>query len=133
MGSWCSLLEATRSLVADPGPRATLGEEQLSFMAGMLRTCVHYRKATEDPGWLDIAYPELVADPMATVSRIYEALGMEPSPEVEAQQRAWLEEQRIKRSKEVRHRYGLEDFGLSAGAVREAIADYLSFAEEFLA
>ena len=56
MGAWCSLLEATRSLVAEPGPRPVLGQEQLAFMAGMLG---------------------------------------KSNPAVEAQQRAWLEEQKV--------------------------------------
>ncbi len=59
---------------------------------------------------LKVRYEDLVADPRATVHRIYQALGMEVEPEFDAR---LIEETGRARKYKSRHRYSLEQYGLS--------------------
>jgi hypothetical protein len=70
---------------------------------------------------IDVEYADLVADPIATVERIYEHAGWDlanPAP-----LRAVLETQQQHRFG--RHRYDLGAFGLTRDQVRRAFAPYL--------
>jgi hypothetical protein len=74
--------------------------------------------------WLTLRYPELIADPAATLRRIYEHFQLPLSPEREqslrtARQRA--EEFRKQRS------YALADYGISPQEVRERLAEVYDF------
>ena len=80
-----------------------------------------FRAARPDVPVHDIAYAELVADPVSAVTRLYAFLGRDlPPSEVFT---AYVEAN--PQGKHGVHRYAPEDFGVTAGELRERFASYL--------
>ena len=129
MGSWSSLVERARSAAVEPPPRHEIGPEQLDFMSGMLNRATRLRisRAELEDRWVDIAYVDLVRDPLAAVQAIYDRFGWRLGQAAVARMEAWLSRQAERRRRERRHRYRLEDYGLTAEGVDAAFAPYLDF------
>ncbi len=115
LASLCHALWTTGSEHDDP---AEVGREALAMVKDGLEA---ERRARQDhPGrFLDVAFTDLVADPVGTVRRVLTSLGRRLDGEGEARIRAWMGAQ----VKAPAHRYGLADFGLDARAVAEMEAD----------
>ena len=77
--------------------------------------------------FIDIDYGELVADPIACARRVYAAIGVTLSDEVERRMREWLAAQAKSRGSGAEHQYSLADYGLDASAVDAAFAPYAAF------
>jgi len=60
---------------------------------------------------------------MGVVAAVYAAFDLRPGAGVEDAMRAWLEHNR--QGVHGEHRYTLEEYGLSAGDVRERFRDYI--------
>ena len=71
-----------------------------------------------------IQYANLVSGEIETMRRLYEWLGDELTPTVEASMSDWLIQGRQARLGP--HRYALEDFGLERTAIRSLFSDYVS-------
>lgn len=71
---------------------------------------------------VDVRYRDLVSDPVGTARRVHEAHGLPWDGTVEEAIASGAGARR--QHKQGRHRYRLEDFGLSAPAVADAFADY---------
>ena len=67
---------------------------------------------------LKVRYEDLVADPRATVHRIYQAFGMEVRPDFDA---LLVEETGRARKYKSRHHYSLEQYGLSREMIRRRL------------
>ena len=128
-GSWVSLIEQLRARSTEPTPRGVLGAEQLADMSGMLDRAVAFREAHPElrERWCDVSYADLVDDPWATVSAVYEHFGWPLTAEARAAMQAWQERQAERRRHEVRHSYDLEDYDLTPEAVDAAFARYRQF------
>ena len=93
--------------------------------------CLHGIKAgTEfrdrrgpDDTVFDLQYAELMDDPVGSVERIYRHFGMELDDLGRRRMAAWMDENPQDRFG--RHRYTLDQFGLSADEVREQFAPYV--------
>lgn len=131
MGSWNSLVERGRSLVMEPLPREETGTEQLRFMSAMLNGAARFRAAYPEleHRWVDVAYIDLMRDPVAVVRELYRRFDRPLEQTAVAAMNAWLSGQAERRRREVRHRYRLEDYGLTPGEVDAAFTPYLEFAE----
>ena len=82
-----------------------------------------YRDAHGDDGFLDVQYPDLMADPIGVVRAIYEWEGTEFTPVAEAAMRAYMADNQ--QGKFGKHTYSLEPFGLDAGEISERFAPYV--------
>lgn len=86
----------------------------------------YYRYAMEcqrdlpEENFLVVRYEDLVADPKATVERVYREFGWEISPAFEARLRQVKESQRDYKSE---HTYTLEQFGLTKGRVYDELSE----------
>ena len=131
MGSWNSLVERGRSLVMEPLAREKTGAEQLAFMSGMMNEAARFRSAHPEleDRWADVAYADLMRDPLAAVRDLYRRFDWPLEEPSVAVMKAWLSEQAERRRREVRHDYRLEDYGLTPGEVEAAFAPYLEFVE----
>ena len=129
MGSWCSLVQRIRSRHGEPEPPDVLGAEQLRAMSRMLDRAVDFRRSHPEleARWVDVSYYDLVRDPMAVVTHIYERRGWPLETEAVARMEAWLQAQRKRRRTESRHTYDLADYGLTPEAVDAAFARYRDF------
>lgn len=130
MGSWNSLVERARSVVMKPLSGDETGAEQLAFMSGMLNGATRFRSAHPEleHRWVDVAYVDLIRDPMKVVGDIYRRFGWPLEQTAVNEMEDWLSWQADMRRREKRHSYGLEDFGLAADQVNAAFAPYLDFA-----
>ena len=129
MGSWNSLIELVRSIVYEPQPRDAFGAEQLAIMSDMMDRAVHFRQAHPEleHRWMDVNYIDLVEKPMETVASIYERFDWPLEQTDVKSMEDWQEQQAQKRRGEKRHRYDLDDYGLTPEEVNEAFARYRDF------
>ena len=129
MGSWNSLVERVRSVAIESHSREALGNEQLDFMSGMLNEAIRFRQSRPEleDRWVDVSYFDLVQDPLAVVRYIYDRFGWTLEPDAVAEMKDWLFRQAAQRRRDVRHRYRLEDYGLTREEVDAAFAPYREF------
>ena len=129
MGSWNSLVERLRSFSSEPCPPHEPGAEQLVFMSGMLDRAVDFRLAHPEleHRWMDVNYFDLVEDPFGVVRRIYQHFGWTLEQEAVDAMEEWQFLQAEKRRTETRHRYALEDYGLTPETVNAAFKRYRDF------
>ena len=129
MGSWSSLVERVRSLSSEPLPPNEFGAEQLAFMSGMLDKAVDFRLAHPEleDRWVDVNYIDLVENPFGVIRGIYERFGWTLKQAASDAMEEWQFHQAEKRRAETRHRYALEDYGLTPEAVNAAFVRYRDF------
>lgn len=129
MGSWNSLVERARSAIMESFARTEIGAEQLDFMSDMLNRATRFRMARPEleDRWIDVAYVDLVRDPMAVVRTVYDRFGWRLEEAAVDRMEAWLRRQAELRRRQTRHRYRLEDYGLTPEQVDAAFAPYLEF------
>ncbi len=130
MGAWNSFVERSRSVAMRPLSGDETGAEQLAFMSGVLNGATRFRSAHPEleDRWVDVAYVDLINDPLKVVGDIYSRFGWPLEQTAVDEMKAWLSRQADRRRREQRHNYLLEDFGLTAGEVNAAFAPYLDFA-----
>ncbi len=129
VGSYASLVLAVRTPNTDRVSLTDVGRHALQRSALAMRRALEARDAAEGTGFVDVAYAELVADPLGTVRRLYAQLGGELDGETEAAMAAWVSEN--PQHKHGRHHYTLEQFGLSADEVATRFSTYADrFASE---
>ncbi len=75
------------------------------------------------PGFFrDVSYYKLVRDPLAVLADVYSFLGRDLSPDTRSRMQAWREGN--PQHKHGRHRYRLEDFGLSRERIDQMFSAY---------
>lgn len=122
MASVCSLISAVRAFATDHFDRAALGPRQTELWAQATERGLAARATFGDDAFADVWMDDLVRDPMATMSQLYERLGWPLSERAERGMREWL-------AHNPQHGRGGHDpvaaeFGLDAAAVRERFASY---------
>ncbi len=123
MASFCSLTaEAHKPLVASLD-YAQIGQISLSYLRKALARNSEQRKHLDPSRFIDIDYRDLVADPMGCVRTIYQAAGIELSPEGETRMQSYLTTQQQDRKKTTHH-YSLSDYHLNEKEAAEAFAPY---------
>ena len=121
MGSMCSLAEAATEGWSNAYVGATIGADSLdTWSRGLER--FNSERAKHDPAqFCDVDYVDFVADPIGTVEGIYRHFGIElTEPASRAMQQMHAESKKGPRAP--KHRYSLEDYGLTAEAVKERFA-----------
>ena len=114
--SICSLCEITRSAASDTVDKAAIGAHWHRRLIEIERSSAEVRAAADPGRFLDVQYADLTHNPIGTVQRIYEHHGYGYSDEFEDGMKRWLADNR--QHKHGPHRYSLEEYGLSAEAVR---------------
>lgn len=85
----------------------------------------HGMKAREELGedrFCDIAYHDMIVDPLTTMQRIYARFGREVSPEFAENIREWVRQN--PQTKHGVHKHSPEDFGLDAEVINRQFAAY---------
>ncbi len=80
--------------------------------------------------FVDVAYSDLVGDPITTIASLYEQLGENFSAEAESAMRAHSAEH--KKDRFGSHSYSLEEWGLDRDALTERVQPYLTRYAEYL-
>lgn len=117
--SMCSLAEASTRDTSDVFVGDTIGRTQLDLLA---REQAAFRASPHSGDVIDVAYGDLVADPLSTLRRVYDEAGLDWS---EATSQAAAAELARSRSgvRAPKHAYDLADYGLTEAQVRDVLSE----------
>lgn len=103
----------------DPNQVAT---HWLGKIENMARRTMATRDRVGDRGFIDVSYYDMIKDPISEVERVYRAAGMELDDDA----RSAMEASRKvnKQHRYGRHKYSLEDFGMTRDEVEPRVAEY---------
>jgi hypothetical protein len=122
IASTLSLTECLSGTFTDHDFRDQIAKEWPEWLATIVDGILDHREAHGDDRFVDVAYQDLLDDPIACVRRIYAAVGRELTPEAEAAMEAHLADQ--VQGKYGHHTYSLAEFGLERGPIDERLARY---------
>lgn len=122
--SYASLIRAVRSPHTDRLDPAVVGRQALERSMLAMKRALEIRDATTGDRFMDVAYGHLVRRPLEVVADIYEQLGRLVPLVAQDRMRGWLRDH--PQGGYGPHRYGLDEFGLSADEVVGSFSFYLS-------
>ena len=122
IASVCSMTDAI-SNGALALSRRELGPRVFDFYATSLERGLAVRDRSDKARFVDVRHDDFVDDPLGVARRIYAGFGLKLSPEAEAAMRAHVGDN--PKGKHGSHAYALEEWGLSANAVRERFTSYI--------
>lgn len=119
-----SMLTHLQGIFSDDVDPRQVASHWLHKIELMAQRAMATRDRVGDEGFVDVSYYDLIKDPIREVERIYGSAGMELTPDA----RSALEASRKvnKQHKYGRHKYALEDFGMTEDDVESRIASYRS-------
>lgn len=121
--SLASLCATLQSIDTDsPRTQAEIGRFSLYILGQGLSALEQARRRLPAERFIDIPYRELVASPGAVLVMLGERLGFDGGGVAVEEAGRWLAENRQHRAG--RHRYALEDFGLTEAIIDEYFAEY---------
>jgi len=122
IASGASLFAVFRSTYSDEVDATDVGRVQADQTELWFRRAARYRTdpAAAAATFVDLRYQDLVRDPVAAITTVYAAAGLEPPPDPAAFVAAYDEAH--PRHAHGRHRYTAADFGLDAHELRERFA-----------
>lgn len=124
VASFCSMMAHAWGVFSDRVDPFQVAAHWGSKAQRMVSAAMRAREQLDPKAFLDLAYSDLVADPMAQIGRIHEFCQIRASAQALDRMAAWRSGN--PQHKHGRHRYRLEDFGLTASEVEAMFADYLS-------
>jgi hypothetical protein len=124
MGSVCSLIQYVRSWSSDRNDAKELGDEQVDSWVEGVRRAMDFRSRTGDDRFADVSFADLQSDPVGTLRRSYQRLGLSFTDATYASVSQWAAAH--KPGSRGAHDYALTDYGLTPESVRERFADYLA-------
>jgi hypothetical protein len=120
--SFFSMITHLQMIFSDDVDPNRVANDCLDKIENMARCSMATRERVDDRGFVDVSYYDLVKDPIREVERIYAAAGKELSREARAAMEA---SRRVnKQHKYGKHKYALEDFGMTRDDIEPRIADY---------
>jgi hypothetical protein len=122
LASYCSMMHALMGILEAVDPKK-LGPVVLEYLARSLEAGMAQRAAGDPARFLDIDYREFVADPLAQIARVYDHFGLVFDERASRPMGAFIEAN--PQGKHGAHRYSLEEYGLTAGAVRQRLGFYI--------
>lgn len=121
--SMCSLSRVVRKLNSDSVRDEEVGADWLEMVADGLARAMKDRDERPDRPILDVTYRDLMRDPEAVIRGIYEAVGLDYPARMSTAVQSYLRGN--PKGKHGSHSYTAEEFGLSAGDIRERFTAYI--------
>jgi hypothetical protein len=122
LGSVCSLIHTMYEMTGKPPDAARIGAAELASWSEAMRRLLAVRARVGEARFADVHFHELVADPLTTLARAYQRLGLPFTAEAERRIAAYVRAN--PRGRHGEHRYQLGDWGLARDGVREAFGSY---------
>jgi hypothetical protein len=119
----CSLITTLSGTFTDADHTAYIAAHWTDMLARSVDALDRFRDANPQASIVDVQYAELVADPLATMARVYGAFDDELTGQAHDAMAAHVSA-RPKGSRG-RHGYDLAGFGLDGGALAERFAPYV--------
>lgn len=120
--SFCSLVAHGWGIMSDHVDPHEVGRHWDRKIDRMLTRALASRDARDGAGFVDVHYRDLVADPLAVMARVCEAVRLPWDDSVRATLERWLADN--PQHKYGRHRYAAQDFGLSAEGLSSRYQHY---------
>ncbi|UGQ11953.1 sulfotransferase [Yinghuangia sp. ASG 101] len=105
-----------------PDPHV-LGRDLLDHFVAGTRRVIADREHIGEHRFHDVGQREFETDPIATVERVYDFLGLRLTDDVRASMTRWAAENR--RGARGQHRYTPEEYGHTTAEIRHAFAEYV--------
>jgi hypothetical protein len=121
--SWASIVSTIFPAGQRPRDLRRVGAEVAEHLRVGVEHAIAARSRLPEERFLDVHHRHLIAEPMGTMRRIYEFLGLELRPQVEQALLDWQDANRS--GAHGTHRYTPEQFGLSTAQLRSDFAFYL--------
>jgi hypothetical protein len=126
LGSLASVQSILRGLnghPVTPEARRAQGRKAIELQLASVEKAMRAREAVGDAPFIDVSYHDMMADPLTTVERIYEASGLAVSDEHASRIRDWLANHH--QTKHGVHKHSPEEFGMNADEINAQFAGYL--------
>jgi hypothetical protein len=123
MSSYTSLIAAFRSLQERDVDRREIAEEQLELWASSSDRAVSLRNEQGDDRFMDLYFSDFVADPVASVRKIYDRFDVDMSDETLAQLTLWADAH--PQHKHGKHEHSIDEAGISVERVHDRFASYM--------
>lgn len=122
MGSFCSMVAHGRGIFSDHVDPREVGQHWLRKVRRMIDRSIAVRDGGAASSFIDVAYDDLVRDPIAQIQRIYDHAGIALTTDATNAMRAVS-------ARDVQHRHGrhvykAQDFGLNSTQIERTFADY---------
>lgn len=102
---------------------ARLGAELTVHLRDGMANAMAARARLGEDRFIDVHHRDLNRDPIGTLHRVYDGLGLTLTPEYEARVREWVAVNRT--GAHGTHRYTAEQFGLTTARLRDEFAFYI--------
>ena len=122
LASYCSMIMAGKKIFSDHADSFEVGRYWLEKDVRFVNKFLEYRSRNEDK-FYDVAYKNLVADPIQTAKGIYDQLGLEWTEKHVSLATEFCKKHR--KNKFGKHEYAIEDYGLTEAQVDQAFGDYI--------
>ncbi len=119
IASSCSLSAETTAGHSTTFVGEVIGRTQLDLWSRAYHAYHDARPRYDDAQFAEIAFADLVADPLAVVRRVYEQFGLDLTPDAVAAVEE-IDRESKQGGKAPSHRYSLDDYGLTERDVQEA-------------
>ncbi len=121
IASSCSLSAATTEQHSTTYVGDVIGQTQLDLWSRSYHAFHDARPAYDPAQFVDVAFSDLLSDPIGTVRGVYDGFGLEWSEEAQAAV-AEIDRESKQGERAPSHRYDLADYGLTEAQVHEAFA-----------
>ena len=121
--SYASLVSALFPAAEHHHDMARLGAELTVHLRDGMANAMAARARLGEDRFIDVHHRDLNRDPIGTLHRVYDGLGLTLSPEYEARVREWVAVNRT--GAHGTHRYTAEQFGLTTARLRDEFAFYI--------
>lgn len=118
-----SILKGLNGHPVTPEARRAQGRRAIDLQLAAVEKAMQSRDAVGEDQFIDVSYHDVMADPLATIRRVYDQCGLTVSAEHATRIRSWLG--RHDPTKHGVHRHSPEEFGMEAQEVNERFAGYL--------
>ncbi|MFT6808791.1 MAG: hypothetical protein ACJA01_002022 [Saprospiraceae bacterium] len=129
LASFCSMSTIAKKLFQTHVNPHEVGKHWLRKNKRLVDHCTRYRSKGEG-SFTDIAYRDLIADPLAVARKIYEQLGLQWTEEHTTSAKAFFVNH--KKNKFGKHAYSLEDYGLTESQVKGTFEEYRDTYQAYL-
>jgi len=124
VASFCSMMAHGRAIFSERVDPLEVGAQLGARAVRAVTRAMAVRERAAPSSFLDVAYVDLVADPLKEVRRIYDFLGLSLAPATETSMQRWLSAN--PQDRRGVHRYRLEDFGLDRALLERSFEPYCS-------
>ena len=123
--SFASMMAHTGALLTEEVDPHVVGRRVADQMANSVERAMSVRDRLPEGRVLDVHYDALMRDPIGGMQRIYAFAELDWTPDSKARVERWMSAN--PQDKYGRHRYELEDFGLSEGVIEERFKRYREY------